>query len=95
MGMFDVVNGATKALLTGKGLGVSGSGHNRYHLSISGCNTDIDIQSFRGVETLSEPFTYHISFTSVDPNITPQDVLNSRKVLLSKPIFSSNCRESA
>jgi len=76
MGMFDVVDGATKALLTGKGLGVSGSGHNRYHLSISGCNTDIDVQSFQGTETLSKPFSYQIRFTSVDPNITPQDVLN-------------------
>lgn len=76
MGMFDVVDEATKALLTGKGLGVSGSGHNRYHLTITGCNTNIDVQSFEGVETLSEPFSYQINFTSIDPTITPQDVLN-------------------
>jgi len=76
MGMFDVVDDATKALLTGKGLGVSGSGHNRYHLSISGCDIAIDVQSFQGVETLSEPFSYQIRFTSIDPSITPQDVLN-------------------
>ncbi|MDI2113950.1 type VI secretion system tip protein VgrG, partial [Commensalibacter nepenthis] len=74
--MFDVVDDATKALLTGKGLGVSGSGHNRYHLSISGCSSSIDIQSFHGTERLSEPFSYQIRFTSVDLNITPQDVLN-------------------
>ncbi|WP_050798438.1 type VI secretion system Vgr family protein [Commensalibacter intestini] len=76
MGMFDVVDGATKALLTGIELGVSGVGHNRYHLSITGCNTNIDVQSFEGVETLSEPFSYQINFTSIDPTITPQDVLN-------------------
>ncbi|MDI2113903.1 type VI secretion system Vgr family protein [Commensalibacter nepenthis] len=76
MGMFDVVDGATKALLTGKGLGVSGSGHNRYHLSISGCHSPIDIQDFQGQECLSTPFSYQINFTSIEPNITPQDVLN-------------------
>jgi len=76
MGMFDVVDEATKALLTGIELGVSGSGHNRYHLTITGCNTNIDVQSFEGVETLSEPFSYQINFTSIDPTITPQDVLN-------------------
>jgi len=76
MGMFDVVDEATKALLTGIELGVSGSGHNRYHLIITGCNTNIDVQSFEGVETLSEPFSYQINFTSIDPTITPQDVLN-------------------
>ncbi|MDI2113917.1 type VI secretion system tip protein VgrG, partial [Commensalibacter nepenthis] len=75
MGMFDVVDDATKALLTGKGLG-SGSGHNRYHLSISDCSSPIDIQSFEGKENLSEPFSYQINFTSVNPTITPQDVLN-------------------
>jgi len=75
MGMFDVVDEATKALLTASGL-LSGSGHNRYHLTITGCASDIDIQSFEGVETLSEPFSYQINFTSIDPNITPQDVLN-------------------
>ncbi|MDI2091857.1 type VI secretion system Vgr family protein [Commensalibacter oyaizuii] len=76
MGMFDVVDDATKALLTGKGFGVSGAGHNRYHLSITGCHSDIDIQDFHGVEKLSEPFSYQIRFTSIDPTITPQDVLN-------------------
>jgi len=76
MGMFDGVDEATKALLTGKGIGVSGSGHNRYHLTITGCDKGMDVQSFQGTETLSEPFIYQINFTSVDPNITPQDVLN-------------------
>jgi len=75
MGMFDVVDEATKALLTGQSL-LSGSGHNRYHLTITGCASDIDIQSFEGKERLSEPFSYQINFTSVDPSITPQDVLN-------------------
>lgn len=35
MGMFDVVDEATKALLTGKSL-LSGSGHNLYYIAITG-----------------------------------------------------------
>jgi len=85
MGMFDVVDEATKALLTGQSL-LSGSGHNRYHFTITGCASDIDIQSFEGKESLSEPFSYEINFTSVDPFITPQDVLNcSAKFFFQSP----------
>lgn len=49
--------------------------HNHHQLNISDCNALLDVFSFEGNETLSEPFSWVITFTSSDNKLRREDIL--------------------
>ncbi|WP_297207344.1 type VI secretion system Vgr family protein [uncultured Pluralibacter sp.] len=53
----------------------SGSMMNRYHLELPSCASSLDVESFNGVEGISQIYHYDITFTSADKDIKAEDVL--------------------
>ncbi|MGQ8817585.1 type VI secretion system Vgr family protein [Serratia sp. NA_13] len=49
--------------------------HNHHQLSVKGCEADLDVLAFEGDETLSQPFSYRIEFTSRDHGISKEMML--------------------
>ncbi|MCW9635845.1 Rhs element Vgr protein, partial [Klebsiella oxytoca] len=49
--------------------------HNHPLLTVRGYRALLDVLAFEGDEALSEPFSYHIEFTSADKTLTPQQML--------------------
>ncbi|MDI9219595.1 contractile injection system protein, VgrG/Pvc8 family [Pantoea sp. EA-12] len=43
--------------------------HSHHHLTVRECSSPLDVLSFTGHESLSEPFNWHITFTSVDKQL--------------------------
>ncbi|MCS2163734.1 type VI secretion system tip protein VgrG [Scandinavium sp. H11S7] len=52
--------------------------HNHHLLAVNGCNSDLDVLAFEGLEALSKPFSYRVEFTSSDHGIC-------REVMLMRP----------
>ncbi|MGL5600706.1 MAG: contractile injection system protein, VgrG/Pvc8 family, partial [Silvania sp.] len=52
--------------------------HNHHRLSVKGCEPALDVLAFEGHETLSQPFSYRVEFTSTDHGI-------SKEMMLMKP----------
>lgn len=50
-------------------------GHNHHQLAIAGHSAPLDVLSFEGHESLSQPSDYTIRFTSTDKAISPQSML--------------------
>ncbi|EMH4161609.1 type VI secretion system tip protein VgrG [Pluralibacter gergoviae] len=53
----------------------SGSMMNRYRLELPSCASSLDVESFNGVEGISQIYNYDITFTSADKDIKAEDVL--------------------
>lgn len=53
----------------------SGSMMNRYRLELPSCASSLDVESFNGVEGISQIYHYDITFTSADKDIKAEDVL--------------------
>lgn len=49
--------------------------HSRHKLTIPGCDATLDLLVFNGDEGLSQPFSYHIGFTSTVRDITAEAML--------------------
>ncbi|WP_323862584.1 type VI secretion system Vgr family protein [Xenorhabdus szentirmaii] len=47
----------------------------RYHLAVLQCPPELDVQSFRGRESLSQPYRYLIHVTCPEADILPEQVL--------------------
>jgi type VI secretion system secreted protein VgrG len=61
--------------------------HNHHQLSVKGCETELDVLAFEGNETLSQPFSYRIEFTSADPAISKEMMLmNAASLTLQAPV---------
>jgi type VI secretion system secreted protein VgrG len=52
--------------------------HSHHLLAVKGCDAGLDVLAFEGQEALSQPFSYHVEFTSADHAI-------SREMMLMKP----------
>ncbi|WP_160287195.1 type VI secretion system Vgr family protein [Pseudomonas knackmussii] len=52
--------------------------HSRHKLSIPGCDAPLDVLAFEGKEGLSQPFSYHIEFTSSAGDIAADAMLGQR-----------------
>ncbi|MBD2805885.1 type VI secretion system tip protein VgrG [Xenorhabdus sp. ZM] len=62
---------------------------NRYRLEIWQCPASLDVLSFRGLETLSQPYQYLIDVTSPDGDIRPEQVLLKEATFtLQPPVLS-------
>lgn len=54
---------------------------NRYSLDISSCPYPVDVESFEGLEQMSEIYHYTIRFTSPHPDLTAEMMLNKTVTL--------------
>ncbi|WP_435608454.1 type VI secretion system Vgr family protein [Pseudomonas knackmussii] len=52
--------------------------HSRHKLSVSDCDAPLDVLAFEGEEGLSQPFSYHIEFTSSAGDIAAESMLGQR-----------------
>ncbi|MFZ5960793.1 type VI secretion system Vgr family protein, partial [Pseudomonas knackmussii] len=52
--------------------------HSRHKLSVSDCDVPLDVLAFEGEEGLSQPFSYHIEFTSSAGDIAAESMLGQR-----------------
>lgn len=52
-----------------------GEGLNRYQLEVAGCEAWLDVESFSGLEQLSETYCYQIRFTSREQDIPREQML--------------------
>ncbi len=49
--------------------------HSHHHLNVRECSSPLDVLSFTGHESLSVPFSWHITFTSVDKQLGREAML--------------------
>lgn len=54
---------------------------NRYHLTIQGCEAPLDVDHFTGRERLSDTYRYHVTFTSANKDLQPQQLLRRNATL--------------
>ncbi|NDJ57564.1 type VI secretion system tip protein VgrG [Enterobacteriaceae bacterium 4M9] len=55
---------------------------NRYQLNIPSCSSALDVESFNGLEALSQPYSYTISFTSPNKDIPADQLLRQPATLI-------------
>ncbi len=55
---------------------------NRYQLNIPSCMSALDVESFNGLEALSQPYSYTISFTSPNKDIPAEQLLRQPATLI-------------
>ncbi|MDY0898958.1 contractile injection system protein, VgrG/Pvc8 family, partial [Pseudomonas fluorescens] len=49
--------------------------HSRHTLSVRNVNAHLDVLAFKSQERLSEPFAYHIEFTSTERDLAAETLL--------------------
>jgi len=60
---------------------MTGTTLNRYTLTIPSCPHLLDVESFDGLEQISELYHYTIKFTTLHPDLTPEMLLNKPATL--------------
>jgi type VI secretion system secreted protein VgrG len=61
--------------------GLTGSTLNRYSLNIPSCSYSLDVEDFNGLEQISILYHYTIKFTSLNPDLTAEILLNKPATL--------------